>query len=411
MSNQSTFYRGTIIQKPNSGLITKNSYTWPRWKYCCTIVHDPETNVTYAFVLGLIASERENVIGCLLSTHDDASDCALLPTCILQLSTELFYDNLRGIGRILEDVVAATGMTKAFEDADSRDVDSFDLSKATKTLTRLMVDIANLQMRINTYFKFNQVIEDLHDQVYHSQQASLPQSTSTYHRSRQRLSIVRQVAEGIEEQLRCYKGLAQALVQTIYSLVGQRDNERNIEAAQVSQQIAKDSRKVAILTRKDSTDMRIIAAVTLVFLPGTFVASFFSTTFFNFQSSAGNSLVSRWFYLYWMVTFLLTIVVLCAWYYFAKRQTKQMAAIFSPEDEMRQQTFTLSTDPNTEHEPSDQSAGNPPKPRIQVISNHSSEQVVSSKDKTKWDTIGAALSSLRCPRWHANAFTGRHLPS
>jgi hypothetical protein len=36
--------------------------------------------------------------------------------------------------------------------------------------------------------------------------------------------------------------------------------------------IAIDSNKVALLTRRDSTDMRIIAAVTLAFLPGTFTA-------------------------------------------------------------------------------------------------------------------------------------------
>lgn len=36
--------------------------------------------------------------------------------------------------------------------------------------------------------------------------------------------------------------------------------------------IAEDSRKVAILARQDSTDMRVIAGTTLLFLPATFVA-------------------------------------------------------------------------------------------------------------------------------------------
>ena len=36
--------------------------------------------------------------------------------------------------------------------------------------------------------------------------------------------------------------------------------------------IAEDSKKVASLTRRDSTNMRITAAVTLLFLPGTFTA-------------------------------------------------------------------------------------------------------------------------------------------
>ena len=57
------------------------------------------------------------------------------------------------------------------------------------------------------------------------------------------------------------------------------DNRNNIQAtiasvniAAESRRIADDSKKIAILTRRDSNDMRIIAAVTLLFLPGTFVA-------------------------------------------------------------------------------------------------------------------------------------------
>lgn len=36
--------------------------------------------------------------------------------------------------------------------------------------------------------------------------------------------------------------------------------------------VAEDSHQVAILTQRDSGDMRVIAAVTLIFLPGTFTA-------------------------------------------------------------------------------------------------------------------------------------------
>ncbi len=44
----------------------------------------------------------------------------------------------------------------------------------------------------------------------------------------------------------------------VYSLIAQKD--------------ALDTKKIAVLTRRDSTDMRSIAAVTLVFLPGTFTS-------------------------------------------------------------------------------------------------------------------------------------------
>ena len=55
-------------------------------------------------------------------------------------------------------------------------------------------------------------------------------------------------------------------------MIGTKDSQQNYEAAEASLRIAEDSRKVAVLARQDSTDMRVIAVATLVFLPGTFVA-------------------------------------------------------------------------------------------------------------------------------------------
>lgn len=65
----------------------------------------------------------------------------------------------------------------------------------------------------------------------------------------------------------------------IYNFVNQRDSHVNIQLAELSlhdssvmRSIALDSNKVALMTRRDSTDMRIIAAVTLFFLPPTSIA-------------------------------------------------------------------------------------------------------------------------------------------
>lgn len=79
------------------------------------------------------------------------------------------------------------------------------------------------------------------------------------------------------------------------SLIGQRDDKLNIE--------------IATAARRDSNAMQIIAAVTLVFLPGTFTATLFSTTFFNFQNRT-SKVVSWWLWLYFVVMVVLTLAVL-----------------------------------------------------------------------------------------------------
>jgi hypothetical protein len=131
-------------------------------------------------------------------------------------------------------------------------------------------------------------------------------------------------------------------IQKIYSLIGQKDNRLNILAANSSYQIASDSRRIAILTRRDSTDMRIIAAVTLLFLPGTFIATVFSTGMFEWGSDGaapdGNEgghskIVSRYIWVYFMLTGALTFLVLVAWVLFSYVQNRKMMKQFGMDPE------------------------------------------------------------------------------
>ncbi|EXJ66085.1 uncharacterized protein A1O5_10700 [Cladophialophora psammophila CBS 110553] len=128
-------------------------------------------------------------------------------------------------------------------------------------------------------------------------------------------------------------------------MIGQKDNKLNIETAAASQRIAEigllhsnamkdiaeDSRNAAVLTRKDSTDMRIIAVVTLLFLPGTFMATLFSSGFFNFLPGKSDQVVSKWIWLYFALTGGSTFVVFLAWYLSAKKQNKEMLRVVNGE--------------------------------------------------------------------------------
>jgi len=78
----------------------------------------------------------------------------------------------------------------------------------------------------------------------------------------------------------------------VYAILQQRDNELN---------------------RRYAADMRVITAITLVFLPGTFVATLFSASFWNFDPRSAGPLVSSWVWLYFFVTLMLTLVVLAVW--------------------------------------------------------------------------------------------------
>jgi hypothetical protein len=76
----------------------------------------------------------------------------------------------------------------------------------------------------------------------------------------------------------------------------------------------------AILQQKDNeinhryaADMRVITAITLVFLPGTFVATLFSASFWNFDPRTTGPMVSEWVWLYFFITLALMLIVLGVW--------------------------------------------------------------------------------------------------
>jgi hypothetical protein len=104
----------------------------------------------------------------------------------------------------------------------------------------------------------------------------------------------------------------QAHIQTTHSLVAQKDSQANIHLAKLTRQDTKLNTLIATLARRDSTDMRVITWITLVFLPGTFTATLFSASFFNFQPDNGGAHVSTWMALYWALTAALTAVVFAA---------------------------------------------------------------------------------------------------
>lgn len=76
-----------------------------------------------------------------------------------------------------------------------------------------------------------------------------------------------------------------------------------------------------IISQRDTSAMKTIAIVTMVFLPGTFVASFFAMPMLNWDAVADNLIVSRRFWIYWIVTVPLTIAVFALWW--GRQQVKK----------------------------------------------------------------------------------------
>ncbi|KAH7163590.1 hypothetical protein B0J13DRAFT_538875 [Dactylonectria estremocensis] len=90
--------------------------------------------------------------------------------------------------------------------------------------------------------------------------------------------------------------------------------------------------EIALATKRDSRYMRSIAVLTMVFLPGTFLAGVFSMTFFDWNSEGGGVVVSGYVWVYALVAVILTLLTMGAWYYFAIFRPRRRGQNWKEED-------------------------------------------------------------------------------
>ncbi|KAF3316764.1 hypothetical protein TWF173_001427 [Orbilia oligospora] len=104
------------------------------------------------------------------------------------------------------------------------------------------------------------------------------------------LSIVR----SLEARARANEARIRSEITLAFSIVAQLDSQ--VQA------------KIGEAARNDSNTMVKIAAVTMLFLPPSFVSAVFSTTFFSFSPPEGDK-ISRDFWIFWAISIPLTIIV------------------------------------------------------------------------------------------------------
>ncbi|KAI0436986.1 hypothetical protein F4803DRAFT_196878 [Xylaria telfairii] len=114
---------------------------------------------------------------------------------------------------------------------------------------------------------------------------------------RTRIRYLSSLADSIKSHNNGMKENSQADMSVLYSIISQVDNRLNA--------------KMAAAASHDSAAMKTLAFLTTLFLPGTFVATIFSTGLFNWQDE--GMVVSKLFWVYWALSIPLTIIVAVGW--------------------------------------------------------------------------------------------------
>ncbi|KAI1826800.1 hypothetical protein F4861DRAFT_495222 [Xylaria intraflava] len=114
---------------------------------------------------------------------------------------------------------------------------------------------------------------------------------------RARIRSLVSLAQSIKRHITAAKESGQADMNVLYNIISQVDNRL--------------SAKMAAASSHDSAAMKTLAFLTTLFLPGTFIATVFSTGFFDWQNS--GMAVSKSFWVYWAFTLPLTVIVVVGW--------------------------------------------------------------------------------------------------
>ncbi|KAG8526387.1 uncharacterized protein KY384_000381 [Bacidia gigantensis] len=336
------------------------------WDYCVAATYERSSGTTSCIVQGLETDEIE-----VLKESIRASQCSfpnplLIPILLIGLKASRFVAVIEHRARALESLELETGMKYGFSVDPRRNISRealkakaglLDFDLITQKLTCIIGTLAFCELTFTASLKALDLLSLFDDKL----PASIPREIL-----QQRVLFLRNLVEGVQLNRALLLQRTQAQVQTVcllprhalpsteridmhyltseltsdiwqvFSLIGQKDNRVNIETATSShrlaeaslkesaamKEIAEESRNLAFLTQRGNIDMRINAAVTLIFLPGTFIATFFSTSFFDFQSR--NDVVSGWIWLYFLFTVVLTMLVLGSWSFGSRRQNQRM---------------------------------------------------------------------------------------
>lgn len=117
---------------------------------------------------------------------------------------------------------------------------------------------------------------------------------------------------------------ANAVVQGLQNVIGQKNQEETRRIAEESRRLAEQSKRLAEASWKDTASVTAVTLITMLFLPATFMATLFSADFVKdaFKNNANHQATT-----YAAVTVPLTAVVVLVWYAwtsFRRRRAKKM---------------------------------------------------------------------------------------
>jgi hypothetical protein len=195
------------------------------------------------------------------------------------------------------------------------DTSGLDYGRISRVLASLLARVSQNRSWLSVALGFAALMLQEHSKTSHKSSSGVGDTWSTeVEEMEEAIETVKERTEILLGKNQCVRDDLKDMMSAIYNLIAQKDSN-------VGLRVANHSRTLAIESKRDSSSMKTIAAVTMAFLPGTFVASFFAMPMFDWNKPLGHNVNTHTFWIYWTVTIPLTASVFLLWWTWLRLKT------------------------------------------------------------------------------------------
>ncbi|KAI1179870.1 hypothetical protein F4777DRAFT_402603 [Nemania sp. FL0916] len=319
-------HTGTVMTDEHEGrheafvFNCRTSNAWPTDLALAT-TYFPRCNLKFAVVFGCDLLVEKEILNRLILGWNDVSHPLILPGIIAEIERKR---HIKIVDDIVDEVEAKIFQLEVKPDADDS-LTTFQVEKLHSEKRSAWLNITYIR---NCLVSWRKQLEKIALQVSELDR-SLPAGCGWSSNSTTLISKDVPLFMGTEGIVACHgqsgdpscttgykiKSRIQAIIEEYDDKI--RDCSMRIDGMAMATQWTQGetSLEIAKATSRDSKYMRSIALVTMVFLPGTFVAGVFSMTFFDWSNN-GQPAISKYFWIYVVIAALVTLLTLGLWYHF-----------------------------------------------------------------------------------------------
>ncbi|RWA14033.1 hypothetical protein EKO27_g1090 [Xylaria grammica] len=275
-----------------------------------------KTAITTGFVKGTESSDVNDAIKHLVSCHSEVGHPMLLPIIILAHDLSAKIDirqrEARDWLRRLENAIT---MRKEIDEKE--EYTDFDVDQINRDLVECHSQV--LWKRPQAYQEIIKEMKTAMDkfQAFVAQEQDTKKMRALHGSMGSRLEFYRVKLVGQEHYIWTTLERLDVQRQALYNIITQKESKLNLE-------MAAQQRRLAHASKRDSTAMKTLSLLGAIFLPGTFLSSVFSMTFFNFNVPE-NREVSQELWIYFAITIPLTLAIVGTWWALDYRREKSYA--------------------------------------------------------------------------------------